>query len=291
MNITGKTKIIGIYGNPIEHSLSPLMHNKAFQALNLDYAYIPFNIKKENLKDAINSIRTLGLVGLNITIPHKEAVITSLDEVSNEARLIGAVNTIVNDNGKLIGYNTDGAGFYQSLIKLTGEIPKNKKIFIIGTGGASRAVAFQLALEEAGKLILTNRNYQKGYQLAEELANNTKSNIEMVEFKSSKIEDIIPKVDIIINTTPIGMYPNVNDDPIIAPELISPNTIVCDLIYNPYKTLLLRKAEDKGCKVVPGIGMLLYQGVLGFEKWTGVKAPVEIMEKVLIDFLFNKLPR
>lgn len=288
MNITGKTKIIGIFGDPIGHSLSPLMHNSAFQSLDLDYAYIPFNVKRENICDAVNAIRNLNLVGLNITIPHKEAVLSCLDEVSKEAKLIGAVNTIVNDNGKLIGYNTDGAGFYQSLVEVIGEKPKDKKIFIIGTGGASRAVAFQLALENIGELVLTNRNYQKGYKLAEEIAKNTKTKTDTIEFTSSKFEEIIPNVDIIINTTPIGMYPNINEEPVVDTKLFSSKTIVCDLIYNPYKTKLLEKAEDIGCKVVPGLGMLLYQGAIGFEKWTGFKAPIEVMDKVLKDFLFNK---
>lgn len=289
MKITGKTKIIGIFGDPIEHSLSPLMHNQAFQVLDLDYTYVPFNVKKNDLRDAIASIVKLGLVGINVTIPHKEAVISLLDEVSTDAKLIGAVNTIVNDNGKLVGYNTDGAGFYQSLVRVIGEKPRDKKILILGTGGASRAVAFQLALEDAGELILTNRNFEKADKLAEEVTNNTKAKVDTIEFTTANMELIVPQADIIINTTPIGMYPNINKIPIIDTKLINPKTIVSDLIYNPHKTLLLRQAEEKGALVVPGIGMLLYQGVLAFEKWTGQRAPVDVMDKVLMEFLFNKL--
>jgi shikimate dehydrogenase len=286
MKLTGKTKIIGIFGDPIEHSLSPIMHNAAFSSLNIDYSYIPFNVHGKDLGNAVQAVRSLNLIGCNITIPHKEEVLKYLDELSPEAELIGAVNTIVNVDNKLIGYNTDGAGFYRSMVEVMGYQPKDKKVLIIGTGGASRAVCFQLALEGVGESILTNRNLQKAENLAEEIVKKTTAKVKVTSFDDS-LNNVISEADIIIDTTPIGMYPRIDEEPIINPDYISSSAVVCDLVYNPYKTTLLQRAEAKGCKVVPGIGMLIYQGAIGFEKWTKEKAPIEVMEKALKEYLFG----
>ncbi len=270
MDVSGKTKITGIFGNPIEHTLSPLMHNSAFRDLGLDMCYVPFRVSPEDLPDAVRSVRSLNLLGVNITVPHKENVIPLLDEVNEEAAFIGAVNTIVNSEGKLTGYNTDGRGFISSLSEQDILI-NDKDIVIIGTGGAARAVSYYLS-EKASKLSLFDIDQPKAEKLATDL-NKIRNNIALL----GDIENI-GKPDIIINATPLGMKP---DDPLpLDPVHISSDMAVCDLVYR--NTKLLQEAARKGAKTINGSGMLLWQGVLAFELWTGVKPPVDLMRSMLL---------
>lgn len=270
MDVSGKTKVTGIFGYPIEHTLSPLMHNSAFRDLGLDMCYIPFRVAPEDLPDAVRSVRSLNLLGVNITVPHKENVIPLLDAVNEEAAFIGAVNTIVNSKGKLTGYNTDGRGFISSLSEKNIMI-NDKDIVIIGTGGASRAVSYYLS-EKASRLSLFDIDKPKAEKLANDLS-KIRSNIALLE----DIENI-GKPDIIINATPLGMKPD--DQLPLDPVHISPDMAVCDLVYK--NTKLLQEAARKGAKTIDGSGMLLWQGVLAFELWTGVKPPVDLMRKVLL---------
>ena len=270
MDVSGKTKITGIFGYPIEHTLSPLMHNTAFNHLGLDMCYVPFRVSPEDLPDAVKSIRCLNLPGVNITVPHKENVIPLLDKVNEEASFIGAVNTIVNSEGTLTGYNTDGRGFISSLSEEGIEIDK-KDIVIIGTGGASRAVSYYLS-EKASSLSLYDIDKPKAEKLVNDLK-KIRNNIVLLD----NIKDI-GKPGIIINATPLGMKP---DDPLpLDPGFISPDMAVCDLVYK--NTNLLQEASKKGAETINGSGMLLWQGVLAFELWTGVKPPVDLMRKVLL---------
>ncbi len=270
MDVTGKTKITGIFGYPIEHTLSPLMHNTAFNHLGLDMCYVPFRVSPGDLPDAVKSIRSLNLPGVNITVPHKENVIPLLDKVNEEASFIGAVNTIVNSEGTLTGYNTDGRGFISSLSEEGIEIDK-KDIVIIGTGGASRAVSYYLS-EKASRLSLYDIDREKSGHLTDDL-NKIRSNVVLLD----SIENI-GKPDIIINATPLGMKP---DDPLpLDPAFMSADMAVCDLVYK--NTKFLQEAEKKGAKTINGSGMLLWQGVLAFELWTGVKPPVDLLRKVLL---------
>mgnify|MGYP001558976632 FL=1 len=275
MMITGKTKIIGIFGYPVEHTLSPYMHNAAFEAMGLDYCYIPFRVRPENLKTAINSIKALSLQGVNITIPHKEAIIPYLDELDREAELIGAVNTVLNKEKRLIGYNTDGRGFVRSL-REDGRIdPRGKKIMIIGAGGAARAIAFTLAIEGAGKIFIKDIIEEKAKELSSAISN--KIYAEAIYIKDLK--DRIGDVDILINATPLGMK---KEDPLpVLPELLSQGLIVYDIVYNPPETPLLKEAKKRGAKTLGGLGMLLYQGALSFKIWTGQEPPVDVMRKEL----------
>ncbi|MEK6692287.1 MAG: shikimate dehydrogenase [Nitrospirota bacterium] len=275
MMITGKTKIIGIFGYPVEHTLSPYMHNAAFEAMGLDYCYIPFRVRPENLKTAINSIKALSLQGVNITIPHKEAIIPYLDELDREAELIGAVNTVLNKEKRLIGYNTDGRGFVRSL-REDGRIdPRGKKIMIIGAGGAARAIAFTLAIEGAGKIFIKDIIEEKAKELSSAISN--KISAEAIYIKDLK--DRIGDVDILINATPLGMK---KEDPLpVLPELLSQGLIVYDIVYNPPETPLLKEAKKRGAKTLGGLGMLLYQGALSFKIWTGQEPPVDVMRKEL----------
>lgn len=270
MDISGKTKIVGILGYPVEHSLSPAMHNAAFQYLNLDFCYVPFLVKPEGLQDAIKGIRALNIVGVNVTIPHKERVIEFLDNLSEEARFIGSVNTIKNDKGKLAGFNTDGIGFMKSLAERGFQIT-DKKVLMLGAGGAARAIGYYIC-KEASELYIYNRSIERAETLKKHLY-TFKQNVEIMK----NINSTISSFDIIINTTPLGLK---KDDPLpINASLLNEHQIVCDLIYK--NTPLLQKASAIGCKTLNGLGMLLWQGVLAFEKWTGIQPPVDIMKKVL----------
>lgn len=270
MGISGKTKIAGIFGYPIEHTLSPLMHNAAFGALGLDMCYVAFKVSPQDLSDAVKAIRTLNILGVNITVPHKENVVFLLDEVDEEASFIGAVNTIINSKGKLRGYNTDGKGFMSSLSEE--KIPiDGKEIFIIGAGGASRAISYYLS-EKASKLSLYDIDKPKAEKLVNDLSKIRKN----VSLLSN-----IKKLDnphIIINATPLGLNP---DDPLpLNPNFITSGMVICDLIYK--NTKFLGEAKNKGARTLGGLGMLLWQGVLAFELWTKIKPPVDVMRQALI---------
>lgn len=269
MRISGKTRILGLIGYPVEHSLSPSMHNAAFDHLGLDYCYVTFPVRPDLLEDAVKAIRALNLKGVNVTVPHKERVIPFLDLVDEEASFIGAVNTILNDNGVLRGFNTDGRGFMESL-KDAGVDIKDRRIIIIGAGGASRAIGFYLC-REAMALGITDIEIEKTSRLVNDLK-RLKDNVYIID----RITDL-KETDIIINATPLGLK---DTDPCpVDISMITGDKVVCDLIYRD--TPLLRAARQKGCKTINGLGMLLYQGVLAFEIWTGQKAPVEIMRAAL----------
>lgn len=276
-------KALGIFGHPISHSFSPDMHNAGLKAVGLEnkYVYMPFDITPENLSDAINSIKVLDFRGLNITIPHKEEVISFLDEVDHQARLIGAVNVIVNDGGKLTGYNTDGIGFLRSMTEETGITPEGKKILILGAGGASRAVAAALASGGAEEIIIANRSKEKALSVAD-MVKQMHTPVRVINISGQEMKEVIKEVHIIVNTTSVGMHPNIEDSPITEyASLLHRGQLVCDIIYNPVQTLLLKQAKEQGCKIMNGLGMLLYQGVEAFKLWTSVEAPVEVMGQVL----------
>lgn len=275
MNISGKTKVTGLFGYPVEHSLSPAMHNAAFEHLNMDYCYVTFSVRPDLLGDAVRAISALNLEGVNVTVPHKENVVPFLSEISEEASFIGAVNTIKNDNGKLTGYNTDGRGFMQSLSE-AGTDARDKKILIVGAGGASRAIGYYLC-KEASAVHLFDVDDKKADSLKEHL-NKLKGNVSLAGAKSIKDKDFFSGIDIIINATPLGLKPA---DPMpVDISMINKNHIVCDLIYK--ETPLLREASKIGCKTMDGLGMLLYQGVFAFEIWTGVMPPVKVMREALL---------
>lgn len=268
--ITGKTKIVGIFGDPIEHTLSPIIHNAAFRELKIDYCYVPFLVKREKLKEATEAIRALNMVGVNITVPHKEAVIEYLDELSDEAKFIGAVNTILNEGGKLIGYNTDSYGFVKSL-KEEGIELNDKNILLLGAGGAAKAVAYGV-LREGANLFVFNRTHSKAYSLRESF-----NSIGKVEVLEKLDRDKIEYFQIVINSTSLGLK---KEDPMpIHPSYLSNRHIYIDLIY--FETPLMKEAAKRGAKVISGLGMLLWQAVRAFEIWTKRVAPVEVMTKIL----------
>lgn len=283
MKITGKTKVIGIFGYPVSHSLSPLMQNAALEHLGLNYIYLPFEVRPESLESAVNGIRALGVSGVNVTVPHKEAVIPFLDEIDESAELIGAVNTILNKNGNLIGYNTDSPGYIKSLHEDAGFDPKGKNVLVIGAGGAARGIISGLFLEGASKITIANRTTEKAKKIEDTLrATGKKIGIETIPFSYLKDPKILSSLDLIVNTTSMGLE---GGSPDIDFSLTPKHVLVSDIVYKPPVTPFLEKAQDAGRKTLSGLGMLVYQGAISLEIWTGQRAPVEVMMNSLRTFL------
>lgn len=276
--ITGKTNVVGVIGDPVEHSLSPLMHNAAFRDLGLDYIYVPYHVKKGTLESAISGAKSLDIKGLNVTIPHKTEVIKYLDSLDKSAELIGAVNTIKFHKGHAKGYNTDGIGAVKAVEEVSSVI--NKKVIILGAGGAARAIAFQMFLDGADSIVIANRTVEKAEQLQEDLVEKLNANVKSTNL-GEKLKNELVDADILINTTPIGMYPNIDQEPLVKAELMCENLIVKDCVYNPLKTGLIKEAEKCGATTISGLKMLIYQGMEAFRIWTSVTPPLEIFENSL----------
>ncbi len=281
-SISGKTKLCGVIGDPIEHSMSPVMYNAAFIELRLNYIYVPFKVRKEDLSKAIEGVRALNIKGLNVTIPHKIAVTQFLDELDPLAENIGAVNTIVNNDGILKGYNTDALGFLQTLLEKGIEL-KGEKVVILGAGGASRAISFLLAQRGANLLIL-NRTLDKAKECADRVSNVFQREVKALALNRQNLIRALKEADILVNTTNVGMSPN-TETTLVTSDLIKPHLIVFDIVYNPIKTKLLMEADKAGAQTISGAEMLVWQGALAFEKWTTLKAPIELMRKKVINEL------
>jgi len=266
------TRVYAVIGDPVAHSLSPVMHNAGFAKISYIGIFLAFKVT--DLPSAIGGIRSLGISGASVTIPHKTAILPLLDEIDERATDIGAVNTVVHRNGKLLGFNTDCAGAVAALSGKT-EI-QGKQVWIIGAGGAAKAVGYGV-VSEGGRLTLLNRTRRKGELLAADLG---------AEFKPlSEIKRI--DCDVLINTTSVGMVPDSWAMP-VTPDGIERGMTVMDIIYNPLKTRLLRTAEKRGCVTVDGVAMFVHQGAAQFELWTGREAPVEMMQKVVLKNLESK---
>lgn len=276
MNVLGNTKILGVFGHPISHSLSPVMHNAAIEALNIDYIYVPFHVLPDDLGKAVEGIRALGIAGVNVTIPHKERVIEYLDEVSDYAMEIHSVNTVINVGGHLKGDTTDGSGFIRSAEAAWGNIG-GCNVLVLGAGGAAKAVCFALA-KIGCTVTIANRTQQRACELSEGLRKVFGDKLfRVIGLQREELAEEIIRTDLVVNTTSVGMYPDVDGIPIPA-DLLHPNLRVYDLVYNPLKTRLLTEAEARGARAMTGLGMLVHQGALSFEMWTGLKAPVDVME-------------
>lgn len=280
MKIDGKTKIVGLFGYPVRHTLSPIFQNAAFMAKKLNYVYLPFEVAPEELGSAIRSLPALGISGVNITIPHKENVMQYLSGVSNEAMIMGAVNTVSVVDGRLIGYNTDGYGFVASLKKDLKTDLKGKKIMLLGAGGGARAIVSKALMEKVGKVYIGDVAEEKVVKLISDVK-RVYPDAEVVPYylKDDEVKGVLEEIEILINATPVGMK---KDDPLlIKSEWLKKGLMVYDLIYNPFETKLLKTAKKRGCRCCNGLGMLLHQGAKSFEIWTGVKAPVEVMKRAL----------
>jgi shikimate dehydrogenase len=282
MMISGKTRVCGVIGDPIEHTLSPVMHNAAFQALNLDFVFVAFKVKLTDVKDAISGMLGLGIHGLNVTMPHKGAVISYLDVVDQAAQAIGSVNTILNKNGKLFGFSTDGIGALKALEE-KGVEPKGKRVLLLGAGGAAKAITYILA-QKADELVILNRTPRQSTELANLLKQLYNRKVVADALSPEAIKHHLSNCDILINATSVGMTPKQDETP-VKPEWLKPDLAVMDIVYNPIETKLAKDAKAAGAKVVSGLEMLIYQGAASFEIWTSRKPPVEVMRNAALNQL------
>ena len=279
MQITGQTKIVGIIGDPITHSRSPQIHNAAIDALGLDYVYVPFHVQPDDLGAAIEGFKAANVVGINVTIPHKQNVMPYLDEISREATLIGAVNTLIFKDGAISGENTDAPGFLRAMEEEGLDVPQGGSAVVIGAGGSARAIVVALALAGVQTICITNRTVLRAVALATDLSEKTGVSIYGIGLDDSKLSDAVGTSQLIVNTASTSM--DVSHPLLIDPEWLEPQSIVYDIVYTPPETRLLRAAAEKDCHTIGGLGMLVHQGAIAFERWTGVNPPVEIMRQAL----------
>lgn len=275
VTIGGETRLVGIIGWPVAHSLSPIMHNAAFQSLGLDWAYVPLPVRPEHLAEAIRGLRGLGFRGANVTIPHKGAVMPLMDELSSAAQAIGAVNTlVVREAGGLVGENTDWLGFLAAL-RDAGFDPAGKGCAVIGAGGAARAVVYALA-RAGGHPVVFNRTLERAIRLMEDF----RAAFPDVAFEAHPLEDLCQiggETALLVNATSLGMWPHVDTSPWPDDPPVPSHLRVCDLVYNPLETKLLQQAREAEATAIGGLGMLVHQGATAFRLWTGLEPPVDVM--------------
>jgi shikimate dehydrogenase len=276
------TEVIGLIGHPIKQSYSPFIHNVTIELKKLDYIYLPFDVPVSSLKNALKGIIALGIRGFNVTIPHKETIVQYLNEVSEEASIIGAVNTVVNDHGKLNGFNTDVHGVYESLVPFKDEIA-GKDVAVIGSGGAARAVIYTLVRQfKPGTIHIINRTEQRADSLKRYFMEKIKfNNFKTHELFPPELVKIFNGSKLIVNATPVGMYPDVDDSVTSLQNSFNKDQIVFDLVYNPQQTRLLKMAGISGAVTIDGLKMLVHQAAKSFELWTGEELPVEQLHKSL----------
>lgn len=266
MVLNARTALYGVFGDPVGHSLSPVMHNAAFRHAGVNGAYLAFRVA--DIRAAVDAVRALGIRGVSVTIPHKVSVMDHLDEIAPMAREIGAVNTLINREGRLVGYNSDSLGAVAALSEKVNL--RGKSVAVLGAGGAARAVGFGVQAEGA-KVTVVNRSVDRGERLARDIG---------ADFQ--KFDEFDPAhSEVLVNTTPLGMSPNFNDTPISA-ERLTPGTLVMDTVYNPRETRLLWEARQRGCVTVDGLAMFVNQGAFQFELWTGEKAPLAVMRAAVV---------
>ncbi|MCE5237251.1 shikimate dehydrogenase [bacterium] len=286
--IDGETRVAGVIGWPVRHSLSPPMHNAAFAALGLNWVYVPFAVQPERVGEAMAAVRGLDLAGLNVTIPHKPAVLPYLDELGPEAQTLGVANTIINREGRLTGRNTDGEGFLRSLREIGGDVA-GQPVTLIGAGGSARSVALAVCQAGAARLTIVNRTLERAEALAEMLRTiigageaSRATEVCAVALEAPEAEAAVSGAGVVIDSTAVGMYPHHDVAPVVPEGWLRPGMIVADLTYNPRQTVLLRAAARQGARTLDGTGMLVHQGALSFEYWTGQPAPVEVMRQALL---------
>lgn len=273
-----RAELTGIFGDPVDDNPTGVVEEAAFAAKNLNYRYLTIKVLPEDLGKAMDSVKIFGMKGINLTMPHKIKVLPYLDELSPAAEIIGAVNTVIQKEGKLFGENTDGKGFVTAL-KNSGETLDKKNVTILGAGGAARAIAVECALNGVAHINIINRSIEKGEELASLIQMKTDSSAKYLNWKNNM--EIPSDTDILINATSIGFSPNVTDKPDIDYTAITPEMCVCDVIFNPAETIFLKSAAENGAKTITGLGMLVQQAALNFTLWTGVEAPVDVMEDAL----------
>lgn len=275
--ITAKTEKIALLGLPIDHSKSPEMINAAFSHMGADYIYTAFNVSRGKLRMAVEGLKALGFRGWNVTLPYKVEMQEYMDELDETACNMGAVNTVINENGRYIGYNTDGEGYLRSLMEEKNDLHlPSQRVVILGAGGVARSVGFALAKEGVHKMTIANRTVSMAEKLAQSLSVYCTMNAVSIQ----DCEKEISEATLLINATSVGMYPHVADIP-VSSECLHPHLVVSDLVYNPMQTALLQAAEERGATIHRGIGMLVYQAAIAIELWSGFAAPVGVMRKTL----------
>lgn len=281
VSFTAAARVFLIFGDPVEHSLSPVMQNAALRAAGIDAVYVPWRVKAAGLPTAFESIRGMeNFAGANVTLPHKEQAVSLVDELSPEATSVGAVNTVIARGGRLVGANTDGQGFLRSLQEEAGFVPRGRQAAILGAGGAARAVAWSLAEAGVSKLVVLNRTIERAEALAEFVSRGSGVPAIGLGLGDPHLPVRVAACELLVNATSVGLA--ASDPPAIDGALLRPGMLVYDLIYRPRETALLREAKRRGCRALGGLGMLLYQGVLAFELWTGQKPSEGAMRAALI---------
>lgn len=284
---TGKTKNLGVMGWPIAHSLSPAMQQAAIEKGGIDYSYVALPVKPEQLPQAVEGLKALNFSGWNVTIPHKRAIMPLLDEIDEDAAVIGAVNTVVNDGGRLKGYNTDVLGFL-SPFRDRGIRLEGAKVLLLGAGGAARAVLWGCLREGAAAVALAVRNRDKGEALATEFRSRARAELTVCTFESEEYKEALSTADVLVNTTPLGMMPKVDETPAVEWQLVKTTAFVYDIIYTPAETRFLREAREHGCQIQNGEAMLAGQGAAALALWTGIEPDAACMCEALRNELLNQ---
>ncbi len=277
--ISTQTQLVALLGNPIAHSYSAALHNQNFQNLSLDYLYLPIESELEAIGDIVRGIRQMNFAGFNITRPYKVEIMKHIDELDELAQIIGSVNTVKKQDGKLIGFNTDGIGFVDSLKSELGFVIQGKTFFVLGAGGAARAVAVTLAFQGAGNLLIADLYPEAAEGLAQHINESIRSCAQTVPYDETGVRRAIAACDCIINASGVGMHPHTDRTP-IDKQWLKSGTTVCDFTYNPEKTQFLLDAEAIGCPILNGLGMFVGQAAKAFEIWTGISAPFEQMKQI-----------
>ncbi|MGO3731562.1 MAG: shikimate dehydrogenase [Vagococcus sp.] len=284
--ISGYTKVAAVIANPIKHSLSPFIHNTAFSECGIDGVYVAFEVESKAFEASLESVRTLNMMGANISMPFKHRAFDYVDDVSESAKLIGAVNTVVRRGDQLVGHNTDGVGFIKSLKAKEVSI-KEKNLVLLGAGGAGKAVACQCALDGARKVTIFkrhNQSFDDTVMFFKQVTQETGVQMVVMAYEDkASMQQAIQESDILINSTHIGMDNTIQEMPIDGEDILHTQLVVVDLIYHPMETLLLKKARKKGCQTINGLGMLLYQAAYAFQLWTGQEMPVDCVETKLLE--------
>ena len=279
MTASYKAELVGVLGYPVAENPTGVMQEAAFAAAGLNWRYLTIEVKPEELPDAMRGVRAFGMRGINLTIPHKVAVLSLLDEVSPDATMIGAVNTVRREGDRLIGENTDGKGFLRGVREEAKVDPKGKRVVILGAGGAARAIAVELALTGAREMTVYNRSVERGQTMVRDLVSATSANAHFEPWAGTY--HVAADADILVNATSIGLFPDVDAMPDVSLATARPDLLVCDVVPNPPETRLIQSARAQGLQVLTGLAMLVYQGAIGFEMWTGRTAPEAVMKAAL----------
>ncbi len=280
LSINAKTAVCAIFGHPVGHSLSPEIHNAAFDALGLPYVYVAHDVAPGDVARALDGIRVMGYRGLSVTIPHKVEAMEGVDEVDETARIIGCINTVVNEQGKLLGYNSDGLGALGALRDADAD-PEGRRTVLLGSGGAARAIAVTLSREAPPKqLTILGIDSDELEQLAADVRDKGRTSVVAAELNDQSVKAAIVDAEILMHCSPIGMHPNEGRS-LVAPELLRSDLAVFDAVYNPRRTKLIQDAEKAGCRTILGLEMFLGQAFVQFELWTGKKAPRDVMRRVV----------